>query len=82
MPEPASVASTLTVTSPCRFEPSVGEVIAAVGATASSLIAWVRTSSALPARSQVRNLTVVASVSVNGAVYSGELGVGSVPSSV
>ena len=44
MPEPASVASTLTVTSPVsRLAPSAGELIAAVGAAASSLIACVRT---------------------------------------
>ena len=56
--------------------------MSAVGATASTFSVCECTGSALPAESQLRNFTVVVSVSVNGAVYSGELVLGSVPSSV
>ncbi len=82
MPEPASEASTFTVTSPSTSAPSAGEVSCAVGAVASILIVCSWTGSTSPAELQERNLTVVVSETVNGPVYSGEVSSGSVPSSV
>src|SRR4051794_41770311 len=80
MPEPASAASIFRFRSPGRrLALSAGDVICAVGATASSLSTWVRTGSALPAESQERNFTVVVSVIENGPLYAGEVGVGSDP---
>src|SRR3954470_18192544 len=83
MPEPpASAAVTSIVTSPLMLELSAGEAIEAVGATASMLSACVFTVSGVPDEFQVRNLTVLAVVSVKAPVYWGEVVVGSVPSSV
>ncbi len=83
--EPTSAAVTLTVTGPPEVstrEPLAGELTDAVGAVPSTFTTCVRTDSGLPPRSHVRNFTVLVCVRVNGAVYSGELGIGSVPSSV
>src|SRR3954470_6039139 len=84
MPEPASLSSTLTTVGPdfCTFALSAGAVMAAVGAIASTLTVCDFTASAAPVESHVRNLTVVLVVSAKGAVYWGELAVGSEPSSV
>ena len=84
-PEPVSAAAMLTFTGSPEVstrEPLAGELTETVGAVPSTFTTCARTDSALPVRSQVRNFTVVVCVSVNGPVYSGELGSGSVPSSV
>ena len=60
--------------------PDVGDTMsAATGALFRIWTSWLLTASTLPALSHERNLTVVETVSVNGAVYVGLVRVGVVP---
>jgi hypothetical protein len=81
-PESASFALTVTLTTPLTVAPSVGDVIATLGAAVSNWMSCERVVSTLPALSQERYLTVVVSETVKGALYAGLETVGSEPSSV